>query len=264
VLHRTGGYVQSIDHRGLIGVAKDADVVIELAAKAGRHIISGSIFAWVDPPDAATGKLRDKVESCLLLESQWESLEDHETSIRQLVEVALRALSPSINDPYTAMAVVDRMTESLAKVMRRHPPQCVWADDDGAVRLLAPASTFADTVEEAYRQIRQHAHGQPAVLIRIVENLGQLLVQADDEQRPVLRQQIEIVLETGRRNIEQEGGSGSAGDEGPPGARGRAASESHWTALTESGTTERPGERLAPAPRGTEGSSASCIGGLHD
>ena len=204
VLRRTGGYVQSIDHRGLIGVAKDADAVIELAAKAGRHIISGSIFAWVDPPGAATDKLRDKVESCLLLESQWESLEDHETSIRQLVEVALRALSPSINDPYTAMAVVDRMTESLAKVMRRHPPQCVWADDDGAVRLLAPSSTFADTVEEAYRQIRQHAHGQPAVLIRIVENLGQLLVQADDEQKPVLRQQIEIVLETGRRNIEQE------------------------------------------------------------
>jgi len=48
----------------------------------------------------------------------------------------------------------------------------VWTDDDGTVRLLAPGSTFADTVEEAFRQLRQHSQNQPAVLIRLVESLG--------------------------------------------------------------------------------------------
>jgi uncharacterized membrane protein len=80
----------------------------------------------------------------------------------------------------------------------------VWADDDGTARLIAPRSTFADSVDVAFRQIRQHSTGQPAVLIRLVESLGQLLIQADKADRAVLAEQIEIVLETGRRNIEQK------------------------------------------------------------
>jgi uncharacterized membrane protein len=204
LLHKAGGYVQSIDYEGLVSVAEKADAVIELALKPGRHVISGSVIGWIDPRDAAGDELCDDVEGCFILAGEWDSLQDHETSIRQLVEVALRALSPSINDPYTAMAVVDRLSESLAKAMRRHPPRCVWTDDGDAVRLLAPVSTFEDSVEEAYRQIRQQATGQPAVLIRIVDNLGQLHGQATDAQKAVLRTQIEIALETGRRSIEQK------------------------------------------------------------
>jgi uncharacterized membrane protein len=80
----------------------------------------------------------------------------------------------------------------------------VWTDDDGIVRLLAPGSTFADTVEEAFRQLRQHSQNQPAVLIRLVESLGQLLAQADATQRRALQKGVEIILETGRRHIAQK------------------------------------------------------------
>ena len=66
-------------------------------------------------------------------------------------------------------------------MMRRGPAQCVWTDVDGAVRLLAPRSTFAKVVEEAFRQIRQHGSQQPAILIRLVESLGQLLALAKEE-----------------------------------------------------------------------------------
>lgn len=63
--------------------------------------------------------MRNKLEKCLVLGGERASIQDLETSIRQLVEVALRALSPSISDPFSAMAVVDRLTESLAKIMQR-------------------------------------------------------------------------------------------------------------------------------------------------
>jgi hypothetical protein len=122
----------------------------------------------------------------------------------KLVELALRDLSPSTNDPFSAMAVVDRLTVSLRKIMQRSTPQSVWTDDDGTVRLLAPGSTFADTVEEAFRQLRQHSQNQPAVLIRLVESLGQLLAQADATQRRALQKGVEIILETGRRHIAQK------------------------------------------------------------
>jgi uncharacterized membrane protein len=198
---RGSGYVQSVNYERLVEIAKKADAAIELEVKPGRHVILGSTFGWVDPPEAATAERRSKIENCLTLEGQRASLQDPENSIRQLVEVALRALSPSVNDPFTAMAVVDRLTESLAKVMRRGSAQCVWVDEDGLVRVLAPRSTFSDFVEEAFRQIRQHSREHPAVLIRLVYGLGQLLAQAQAAQKPALQKQIELVLDLGRRSI---------------------------------------------------------------
>jgi len=201
---RHSGYIETVNYGGLVDIAKSADAVIELSFKPGRHIIEGGTFAWVAPADAATASMGEELEGCLQLSGERTSIQDLETSIRQLVEVALRALSPSISDPFTAMAVIDRLTISLAKIMRRGMPQCVWTDDDGKVRLVAPRSTFADILQEAFRQIRQQAHDQPAVLIRLVESLGQLLAQAKGSQEPPLRKEIELVLETGRKNIAQE------------------------------------------------------------
>lgn len=201
---RGSGYVQSVNYEGLVKIAKKAAAVIELEVKPGRHVILGSTFGWIHPPEAATEERRSKIENCLALEGERASIQDPENSIRQLVEVALRALSPSVNDPFTAMAVVDRLTESLAKVMRRGSAQCVWVDEDGLVRVLAPRSTFADFLEEAFRQIRQHSREHPAVLIRLVESLGQLLAQAKAAQKSALQKQIEIVLDVGRRSIAQK------------------------------------------------------------
>lgn len=198
------GYVQSLNYAGLVDIAEAADAVIELSVKPGRHVIEGGTFGWIAPPGAATAERRNKIQKCLTIEGERTSIQDLETSIRQLVEVALRALSPSINDPFTAMAVVDRLTASLAKIMHRGPAQCVWSDETGFVRVVSPPSTFADIVEEAYRQIRQQSHDHPAVLIRLVESLGDLLAQADAAQRPVLQKEIEVVLDVGRRNIAQK------------------------------------------------------------
>lgn len=198
------GYVQALDYEGLVTCAKEADGVIEISFKPGRHVVEGSTYAWISPAGAAKDGIREQIEDCVLVGGERASVQDLETSIRQLVEVALRALSPGINDPFTAMAVVDRLTVSLAKIMRRGPAQCVWTDEDGAARLIAPHSTFADILQEAFRQIRQHGSKQPAILIRLVESLGQLLALASEDQRAALREQIDIVLETGRRDIAQK------------------------------------------------------------
>jgi uncharacterized membrane protein len=201
---RQSGYIEMVNYGDLVGIAKSANAVIELSFKPGRHIIEGGTFAWVAPADAATASMGEEIEGCLQLGGERTSIQDLETSVRQLVEVALRALSPSISDPFTAMAVIDRLTISLAKIMRRGMPQNVWTDGEGKVRLVAPRSTFADILQEAFRQIRQQAHDQPAVLIRLVESLGQLLAQAKSAQEPPLRKEIELVLATGRKNIAQE------------------------------------------------------------
>jgi uncharacterized membrane protein len=201
---KANGYVQGLDYEGLVSIAQEADAVIEISFKPGRHVVQGSTYAWISPADAANDDIRDQIESCVVVGGERASIQDLEASVRQLVEVGLRALSPGINDPFTATAVIDRLTTSLAKIMRRGPAQCVWTDFDGVVRLIAPHSTFADIVQESFRQIRQHGSDQPAILIRLVESLGQLLALADKDQIPTLKEQVEIVLETGRRDIPQK------------------------------------------------------------
>jgi uncharacterized membrane protein len=201
---KANGYVQGLDYEGLVAIAQEADAVIEISFKPGRHVVQGSTYAWISPADAANDDIRDQIESCVVVGGERASIQDLEASVRQLVEVGLRALSPGINDPFTATAVIDRLTTSLAKIMRRGPAQCVWTDSDGVVRLIAPHSTFANIVQEAFRQIRQHGSDQPAVLIRLVESLGQLLALADKDQQAALKEQVEIVLETGRRDIPQK------------------------------------------------------------
>jgi uncharacterized membrane protein len=203
LLH-TSGYVQSIDHDGIVECAREMGAVVELEVKPGRHVIAGGVAGWITPPHVATEALRESIATCVVTGGERSSVQDLETSIRHLVEVALRALSPSVSDPFTAIAVVDRLTESLAKIMQRGSARCVWRDQDGTVRLLMPATTFADMADEAFRQIRQHSHDQPAVLIRLVESLGKLLEQADAEQSAVLEEKLTIVVETGRRSIQQE------------------------------------------------------------
>jgi uncharacterized membrane protein len=130
--------------------------------------------------------------------------QDLEYSIRQLVEIALRALSPGVNDPFTACTVLDRIAASIAKIMRRGSAQSRWCDEDGAERLLIPLSGFDGIVDTALNQIRQAGAAQPAILIRLVDRLGQLLDHADTDQTAVLTRHIDLALATGVENIADE------------------------------------------------------------
>jgi uncharacterized membrane protein len=200
---KSGGYVEAIDFGAALKIARDADVAIEFDVRAGHHVIPGAVVGWVGPAEAASEELCQRIAGTVLVGRERTSVQDLEFTIRHLVEIAVRALSPGINDPYTAMAVVDRLSLSLALVMRRGPAEAVWRDEDGRVRIVAAVSTFEGIVDAVIHQIRQRAAQSPDVLIRIVENLVLLTRQADAEQRAVLAKHIQLVLNAGRRGIDE-------------------------------------------------------------
>ena len=111
------------------------------------------------------------------------AVQDLEYSIRQLVEIALRALSPGVNDPHTALAVIDRLTASIADhPATRHLPEPVLRDErrhhppDSVRQPISPASSTPPSIE-----IRQAGAAQPAILIRLADRLGQLLAHANPD-----------------------------------------------------------------------------------
>jgi len=202
VLLAHGGYVQAVDFQGIVNAAAKVDAVVALDIRAGQHAVPGRMAAHVAPKKAAQDGLCQAIQNAVLVGRQRTAVQDLEFSIRQLVEIALRALSPSINDPYTANAVVDRLTLSIAFVMTRGAAKSVWQDQDGKARLIAPVSTFDGITDAAFNQIRQQA--LPAVLIRMADNIGKLLQQADTAHRAALEKHLKLVVEAGRRSIAAE------------------------------------------------------------
>lgn len=196
-----GGYVQAIDFGSILGAATQAKALVELDIRAGQHAVPGSVLGYVSPVMAVRDPLEKALRAAVLIGRQRTAVQDLEYSIHQLVEIALRALSPGINDPFTAIAVLDRLTLALRKVMSRGKGKSVWQDDNGVTRLVVPLSSFEGIADAAFNQIRQVAESNAAVLIRMAENIGQLLRLADDEQRPALEKHLRLVMAAGSRGI---------------------------------------------------------------
>ena len=198
-----GGYVQAVDIETLVNRAADANALVELQIRPGQHALPGSILARVTPQIAAD-KLAEPVQSAYVIGRTRTSVQDLEFSVHQLVEVALRALSPGINDPFTAIAVLDRLSLSLRLVMSRGAARSRFADDKDIVRLVVPTSTFEGLTDAAFNQIRQAASANPAILIRMADNIGQLLCQANARQAPALEKHLRLVVNAGSRSIAAE------------------------------------------------------------
>ncbi|MDF2096278.1 DUF2254 domain-containing protein [Aquibaculum arenosum] len=196
-----GGYVQAVDHDALVECAKDFQCQVLLDFRPGHFLIPHGAHGRVYPASNCSEKLIQGVRNAIAVGGQRSAAQDLEYAIRQLVEVALRALSPGINDPFTAIVVIDRLGLCLAEIMRRDPPKAIWQDDEGCTRVVGQPITFAGLTDAAFNQIRQSG-GRPAILIQMMAILKQLAEQArTEEHRQALDEQVGLVLDAGERCI---------------------------------------------------------------
>lgn len=122
--------------------------------------------------------------------------------IMQFVEVAVRALSPGVNDPFTAIACIDRLGSAMRRLAPRPLPGAWRRDEEGVCRLRLATTDFAGHLDAAFNQIRQNAGGSVAVLARLMEALVAVAdATRDSERRKALRHQGEMVLEAAKRNL---------------------------------------------------------------
>jgi uncharacterized membrane protein len=197
------GYVQAVDQSALVKAACEAGCIVRLLIHAGDHVVAGLPVARVQPAGAGGDRLQRAIEDSILIGSERTPVQDIEFSIRQMVELGLRALSPGINDPFTAMATLDRLQVSIARIMRRHEFPLHICDADGEVRLVLPNASFEGLVEASFGQFRHYAAGAPAVLLRLAECIAELLALADERHRAPLQEQLDLVMATARRHIEE-------------------------------------------------------------
>lgn len=170
------GYVQALDEDALVEIARERDLLIEIVRRPGHFVACGAALAYVWPPEALDAELRKKLRARFITGRKRTAEQDVEFAAGQLVEVAVRALSPSLNDPFTAVACLDWLGAGLCRAARGRAPGPVRADGEGRPRLhYASPLSFAGLVDHSFDQIRQYGAGVPAVAIRMLETIAQVI-----------------------------------------------------------------------------------------
>jgi uncharacterized membrane protein len=178
------GYLQFIDRRTLVRIASGADVVIHMMLRPGHFLVQGHPYATVWPADQAGVVARELAKSHVT--GPYRTLaQDVSFGLDQLVEIALRALSPAVNDTFTAMTCIDWIGDSLYKVTGNWQPRHVYRDDRGMVRAITTEPTYQRLVERSFEKIRQAARGMPAIMIRQLDALAKIAQRSDDEQERI-------------------------------------------------------------------------------
>ncbi|PRQ11299.1 DUF2254 domain-containing protein [Corynebacterium sp. 13CS0277] len=190
-----GGYVQSIDYQALGRAAAAAGAAVELLVHPGDHVLTGSIIARVK------GEGEEFVHRAMIVGSSRDDTQDLEFSVRQLLEVGVRALSPGTNDPFTAMDVIDRFAEALARLGARPLPVGVVVVD-GVLRVQYTVTTFEGLVDVMFHQLRQNAAGTTAVYLRLLEAFASVAAVVDiPARRDYLAAHGRLVWEDARREV---------------------------------------------------------------
>ena len=122
--------------------------------------------------------------------------QDSEFGIAQIVEIAIRALSPAVNDPYTGVACVDWLADALLTLAERPPLEGNWYDTGSRLRVWMPPVRLERLAKLAFDQIRQASATTPAVLIRQLEAIRRLAPRLPDACRQELSDQADAILET--------------------------------------------------------------------
>lgn len=171
VLSRGDGYIQFIDVDALIALAKQADLVVRIVRTPGDYMVADCPLVVVWPPCSDVELLRERVNAAFVLGNQRTTGQDIEFVVNQLVEVAVRALSPGLNDPFTAITCLDHLGSALCRLATREWPSVYRYDEKDKLRVVTSIATFGGITDAAFNQIRQCSQSSPAVIIRLLETI---------------------------------------------------------------------------------------------
>ncbi len=163
------GYIQAIDYKRLMKIAKSKNLLMRLKKRPGKFVVQGTELMMVWPGELVNQKLIKQINNTFILGGERTPSQDVEFSIRQLVEIAIRAISPAVNDPFTALRCIDQLCVALCRLAEKDFPSPYRYDEDKNLRLITNPVTFAGLIDDAFHQIRQYGRQDVAITIHLLE-----------------------------------------------------------------------------------------------
>lgn len=199
------GYIQYIDSEGLMKHVAKHNVFLELFHRPGSFMVEGGelgvLYSHTPFEEADTKPIIDQ----FIIGKTKTSQQDLEFSIHQMVEIASRALSPGVNDPYTAISCVDNLTSTMCYLAQAGFPSKYRFDKEDKLRIVADTIDFEGVLDAAFNQIRQFSKDSPAVIIRLMEAMRTILsfTKKESHKKAVIKH-AEMVLRLGKENIQEK------------------------------------------------------------
>ena len=187
------GVVVRVDEEALIARARDTDTTVVLEATTGDFVPYGSEFMSVHGASPEPFDDPRRIAEAVELADERSTEQDPAFGIRQLVDIAERALSTGVNDPTTAVPAIDHLHDLLRRLVVRPFPQPERRDEDGVVRLVVPEVPWERYVEMAVVEIRRSGASSLQVHRRLRALLQDLLQIAPEERRAPLRRELQLL-----------------------------------------------------------------------
>jgi uncharacterized membrane protein len=202
------GYLQTVHPEQILPLAARHGVTVRLRRRIGEHVVAGTKLVWLwrenptDPPPNPED-FRQIVRSAVRIGFERTVEQDIGFSIRQLVDVACKALSPAINDPYTAVQAVDHLSVVFSTLGSRPLGDVVMREGDGVV--ILPGRRFDELLATACGLIRRYGSKEPTVLLALFRLLGNCIeaIGNNDVRAKAIHEQAELILAAGENDIAQ-------------------------------------------------------------
>lgn len=199
------GYLQYIDSETLMEIVTRNHALLELQIRPGSFLVEGMEIGMLHSKEKIDDEEVAKILQQLVIGATKTAHQDLEFSIHQMVEIAARALSPGVNDPYTAIACIDNLTASLCYLATAKFPSKFRFDKEKNLRIIANTLDFEGILDAAFNQIRQFSAGSTAVIIRLMEALIIINKFAKKESyRQAVVKHANMVLRVGKESINEK------------------------------------------------------------
>ena len=199
------GYVQAIDGNALLELATERDVVLRIEAGPGRFVRDGTALVRVWPGATMDDSLGESVRDAFIIGSARTPTQDVQFFVEQLVELAVRALSPGINDPGTARMCLDRLGQTLGQIATRETPASCRYDDHGRLRVMADPVGFESMAATAFDEIRRYGRSSASVTIHLFDVIRDVAgsVTREPDRTALLKHAAAIMLDSGQAPLSE-------------------------------------------------------------
>jgi uncharacterized membrane protein len=201
ILARKSGYIQSIDGEILLAWARKHETVLRTEDGVGGFVVEGTPLMFVAGLTGLDDEATSDLNAAYVIGRQRTVQQDAAFGIRQIVDIALKALSPGINDSTTAVMCLDYLSAILARLASRRIATFHLLDQ-GKLRVITHGPTFASLLAEAFDQIRQTAGGNVSVLLRMLGAFHTVAsMTSSPSRRRSIHEQLKCIAEVAERTI---------------------------------------------------------------
>jgi uncharacterized membrane protein len=209
------GYIQAIDPEYMLTLARDQNLVIRLLRKPGHFVVRGAVVALVWSHDQLNERLEEQIRPAIRLGNQRTPTQDVVCAVNQLVEMAVRAMSPALNDPFTAITCLDHLGNALALFAQQGGETLNTYDRSGQLRLVFEPVTLGELLSAAFDMLRHASCDNASVLLHMLEVINVIgqktsspearqnllchvaLIQAESQAGSLIEQDRQIIQQRG-------------------------------------------------------------------